>query len=181
MTIYFATSNPGKVQDAQNILETDIEQLDIDVVEPCIKDLEKIAAAKTERAVQNSQLLGCTVFADDSGLFIEQLDGFPGQHTAFFDRTVGKEQLLNLVEPGAHAEFRAAIGVYDPETGDITTFTGSCEGTIVEPRGDGGFGYDPMFLPADHEKTFAEDTEYKHQVSHRKEALKQLKAWLEER
>lgn len=185
MELYFATSNAGKVDDAQEILsdaDITVKQIQVEMVEPCVDDLERIAAAKTEQAVENSQLLGSYIMADDSGLFVDELDGFPGINTAFFDDTVGREKLLRLVDADEPAAaFHAAIGVYDPKTGDITTFTGSVEGTLVQPRGDGGFGYDPMFLPDGHDKTFAEDTAYKHQVSHRREALKQVRDWLQDR
>lgn len=182
MEIYFATSNSGKVDDAQEILgDTDItvKQLDVEMVEPCLETLAQIATAKVEQAVEHSQLFGSYVMADDSGLFVESLNGFPGPHTAFFDRTAGKEKLLNLLGDNRAAAFQAAIALYDPDTGDVETFTGRVEGTIVEPRGDGGFGYDPMFVPDGHDKTFAEDTDHKHGVSHRNEALKKLRDWLQ--
>ncbi|MFB6374781.1 MAG: non-canonical purine NTP pyrophosphatase, partial [Bradymonadaceae bacterium] len=79
------------------------------------------------------------------------------------------------------ARFRAAVALHDPETGDIEVFTGEVEGELVEPRGGDGFGYDPMFLPDGREKTFAEDIAYKHQVSHRKEALEKVHDWLRNR
>ncbi len=183
MELYFATSNSGKVADAQAILGdtgVTVKQLDVAMVEPCLNDIEPIAIAKVEQAVENSQLLGSYVIADDSGLFVDELNGFPGANTAFFDRKVGKEKLLNLVEPGATAAFQAAMALYDPNTGDITTFTGRVDGKLAEPRGNDGFGYDPMFVPDGHDKTFAEDTDYKHTVSHRNEALQQLKDWLQE-
>lgn len=183
MELYFATSNSGKVEDAQEILDdanVTVKQVQVEMVEPCLDDLEKIAAAKVEQAVENSQLLGSYIMADDSGLFVDALNGFPGANTAFFDRKVGKEKLLRLLDDDSSSSFRAAIGLYDPETGSIETFTGEVTGELVEPRGDGGFGYDPMFLPDGHDKTFAEDTDYKHTVSHRQQALEKLKAWIQE-
>lgn len=184
MELYFATSNAGKVEDAQEILhdvDVTMKQLEVEMVEPCIDSLEKIAAAKVEQAVENSQLLGSFIMADDSGLFVDELDGFPGINTAFFDDKVGRENLLKLAEPGSAASFRAAIAVFDPKTGDIETFTGRVDGTLCEPRGDDGFGYDPMFVPDGRDKTFAEDEEYKHEVSHRKKALEGLKEWVAEK
>ncbi|MFB6166729.1 MAG: non-canonical purine NTP pyrophosphatase, partial [Candidatus Nanohaloarchaea archaeon] len=62
----------------------------------------------------------------------------------------------------------------DPETGEVEVFTGKVEGELVEPRGDGGFGYDPLFLPDGHDETFAEDPGYKRGVSHRREAIRKL-------
>ncbi len=186
MELYFATGNSGKVKDAQTILDdTDVtvKQLDVNLVELQEASLEEIVTYKVEQAVERSQLLGTYIMADDSGLFVDALNGFPGILSSPFDTKVGKEKLLDLLddEDDRTAEFRAAIALYDPITETVKTFTGSVKGTIVEPRGDDGFGYDPMFVPDGHNKTFAEDMEYKHQVSHRNAALQQLKQWLETR
>lgn len=184
MELYFATGNAGKVEDARNILkDTDVtvKQLDVDVLELQDASLEEIVRYKVKQAVEQSQLLGTHVMADDSGLFVDALNGFPGILSSPFDAKVGKEKLLDLLadEDDMSAEFRAVIAVYDPDTEEIRTFTGCVTGTIVEPRGSDGFGYDPMFLPDGHDRTFAEDTDYKYQVSHRKEALDGLQQWIE--
>lgn len=183
MRLYFATSNPGKVDDVRTLLTgTDIavEQLDVEMTEPSVDDLETIARAKVKQAWEATQNNDAFIMADDSGLFVDVLNGFPGPQTAFFDEKVGKEKLLNLFDEDdpRDAAFRTAIACYDPESRDVRTFTGACRGTIVPPRGEGGFGYDPMFLPDGHEKTFAEDMDHKQQVSHRKEAMAQLREWL---
>ncbi|MDY6766436.1 MAG: non-canonical purine NTP pyrophosphatase [Candidatus Nanohaloarchaea archaeon] len=184
MELHFATGNAGKVADAEEILadvDVDVVQLDVDVMEPQAASLEDVARFKLEQALEQSQLYGAYVMADDSGLFVEELDGFPGVLSSPFDAHVGRERLLDLVAPGASASFRAAIAVHVPESNDIDVFTGSCRGELVEPRGDDGFGYDPLFVPDGHDKTFAEDVEYKHEVSHRREALDGLRQWLSDR
>lgn len=182
MEIYFATSNSGKVDDVEAILpDASVERLDVDVMEPQEIPLEEVARFKLEQALEQSQLFGSYVMADDAGLFVDALDGFPGILSSPFESKVGREKLLDLVEEDEKgAEFRAAVALHDPESGEIEVFTGKCRGEIVEPRGDSGFGYDPMFLPEGHDKTFAEDVDYKHQVSHRKEALDKLRERLEE-
>lgn len=180
MKIYFATGNSGKVEHAQNILsECEVEQLDVETVEPSIDSIEDIALSKVEQAVEKSDVEeNAFLIADDSGLFIEELNGFPGPQTAFFDRKVGKERILDLVDEGAKAKFRTVIALYVPD-GENKVFTGSAEGEIVEPSGDGGFGYDPLFLPEGNEKTWAEDPGFKDENSHRQEALEQLRDFLE--
>ncbi|MFB6166875.1 MAG: non-canonical purine NTP pyrophosphatase, partial [Candidatus Nanohaloarchaea archaeon] len=130
MELYFATGNEGKVEDAREILEQPVEQVEVEVVEPCLDSIEEIARAKVEQAVEKSQLHGAHLMADDSGLFVDDLDGFPGRNTSFFDRKVGKEALLDLVEEGADAEFRAAVALRDPETGEVEVFTGKVEGEL---------------------------------------------------
>lgn len=118
--------------------------------------------------------------ADDSGLFIDSLNGFPGPQTHFFDRKVGKENILKLVDDDASAEFRSAVALYNPQTDEIKVFTGKASGELVEPRGEDGFGYDPLFLPEGNDKTWGEDPSYKNKVSHRKEALEELREYIQE-
>ncbi|MFB6158644.1 MAG: non-canonical purine NTP pyrophosphatase, partial [Candidatus Nanohalobium sp.] len=135
--------------------------------------------SKVEQAVEKSDIEDdAFLIADDSGLFIEELNGFPGPQTSFFDRKVGKEKILDLVDEGAKAEFRAAIALHVPD-GENEVFVGSAEGEIVEPRGDGGFGYDPLFLPEGNDETWGEDPEYKDETSHRQKALEKLKEFLD--
>lgn len=179
MTIYFATGNSGKVKHAQNILpDQEMRQLDIETVEPSVDSIEQIALSKVEQAKEELALSEDDILiADDSGLFIEELNGFPGPQTHFFDRKVGKEKILDLVSPGSNAEFRAAIAVYRPD-GENKVFTGKAKGTIVEPRGDGGFGYDPLFLPKNHDKTWGEHPEYKDRTSHREKAISKLERYV---
>jgi XTP/dITP diphosphohydrolase len=179
MKIYFATGNSGKVQHAQNILsDHEVRQLDIETVEPSVDSIKQIALSKVEQATEKSDLKdGELLIADDSGLFIEELNGFPGPQTHFFDRKVGKEKILDLVNPGSNAEFRAAVALYRPDA-ENRVFTGKAEGAIVEPRGDGGFGYDPIFLPDGNDETWAEDPGYKDRNSHREKALSKLENYL---
>ncbi|MFB6100809.1 MAG: non-canonical purine NTP pyrophosphatase, partial [Candidatus Nanohalobium sp.] len=91
---------------------------------------------------------------------------------------VGKEKILDLVDEGAKAEFRAVIALHVPDS-ENEVFVGSADGAIVEPRGDGGFGYDPLFLPDGNDETWGQDPEFKDENSHREEALEKLKDFLE--
>lgn len=183
MKLYFATGNTGKVEDVQAILQDldiTVKQVSVDAIEPQEASLEEIVTYKVQQAVEQSDVDGL-VMADDSGLFLPALNGFPGILSSPFEAQVGKEKLLRLLDDDRRAAFRAAVAVHDPKTDEIALFNGSVDGELVEPRGEHGFGYDPMFQPKGHDKTFAEDVEYKHQVSHRREVLDQLRTWLEER
>lgn len=183
MKIFFATGNSGKAKHASEILgeKFEVEQLDIETVEYQSKSIEEIARSKIEQAVEKSDVdTGVFLMADDSGLFVNSLNGFPGPLSSPFDSMVGKERLLDLVDEGAEAEFRSAIALYNPQSNEIEIFTGKAKGEIVEPEGDGGFGYDPLFLPEGNDKTWGEDPEYKNEVSHRKEALEKLREYLRE-
>lgn len=179
MKIYFATGNSEKVEHARNILsDCDIEQLDVETVEPQSGSIEEIALSKVEQAVEKSNVEeDVFLIADDSGLFLDELNGFPGPLSSPFDSMVGKERLLDLVDVGADAKFRAAIALQVPD-GENEVFVGSAEGEIVEPRGDEGFGYDPLFLPEGNDKTWGQDPSFKDENSHREEALLKLKDFL---
>lgn len=179
MKIYFATGNSGKVEHADNILDRDVEQLDIETIEPSVDSIEDIALSKIDQAVEKTDVEDTFLIADDSGLFINELNGFPGPQTHFFDRKVGKEKILDLVEEGTKAEFRAAIALHVPD-GKNKVFTGKVSGEIVEPRGNGGFGYDPVFVPEGSDKTWGEDPSQKDEESHREQALKQLESYIDE-
>ncbi len=181
MKIYFATGNSGKVEHLQNILTGfEVVQLDVDTVEPQSESLEEIVTAKIEQAVEKVDTVeDGFLIADDSGLFLDSLNGFPGAYSAPFDKMVGKEKLLDLIDGDNSAEFRAAIGLYD-DNGEVEVFKGTIEGEIVEPRGDGGFGYDPMFLPDGSEETWGEDPGQKDENSHRQKAVEKLVEFLEQ-
>jgi len=183
MKLYFATGNSGKARHASEILgkRFEVNQLDIETVEYQSMTIEEIAESKVKQAFEKSgKNQDSFLIADDSGLFVDSLNGFPGPLSAPFDSMVGKERLLDLVDEGARAEFRAAVALYNPQRDQIEVFTGSSEGEIVQPRGEDGFGYDPLFMPEGNDKTWGEDPEYKNQVSHRKEALEKLRKYIQE-
>ncbi|MFP4218449.1 MAG: non-canonical purine NTP pyrophosphatase, partial [Salinarchaeum sp.] len=125
--------------------------------------------------------------------FIDAFDGFPGPYSAYVENTIGIDRVAELAErSGADtAAFRCVVAyateasVTPPTEGtlhrsgsrSIVTFEGRVSGRIVAPRGDGGFGYDPIF---EHDgRTLAErSTEEKNDISHRGRALAKLAAWL---
>src|SRR5690606_17610589 len=124
-------------------------------------------------------------FADDSGICVRALQGAPGVHSAYFGghpRTdaANNNRLLKELEgqPDRSAFYKAAICMI--WEGENYFFEGICEGTIASaPRGTGGFGYDPLFIPEGQEQTFGElSPEFKNQISHRAKALKQMAAFL---
>ena len=142
----------------------------------------------------------CFVLADDSGLEVDALHGEPGVHSARFaamdvarsrnspdaDNNAKLLHLLRDVPTEKRtARFRCVIALVEVNLQSAVRnphlFEGTCEGRIgFEPRGNGGFGYDPLFTPAGYERTFAElGEEVKNQLSHRARALAQAKAWLE--
>ncbi len=114
------------------------------------------------------------VIVDDSGLFVDALNGFPGPYSSYAYKTIGLRGLLRLLEDSMNrrACFKTALAVVDPPLEDV--YWGEICGTIAEqPRGSHGFGFDPLFIPEGSYKTFAEmDTREKNRYSHRARAFK---------
>ena len=174
--IQFVTSNEGKVREAREYLPETVRQVNYDYTEIQSDDLETIVergALEAYREIEGDE----PVLVDDTGLFVEALDGFPGPYSAYVDDTLGIERVQRLVEQEENhrAAFRTVLGYYDGET--VKTFEGSLRGRVVPPRGDSGFGYDPIF---EHDgATLAErSTAEKNAISHRARALATFADWL---
>jgi XTP/dITP diphosphohydrolase len=183
MTIRFVTGNEGKVAEAREYLEgvgEVVEQVAFDYTEIQSDSLAEVAA---HGAREVCEAVGGPVIVEDSGLFVDALDGFPGPYSAYVEHTVGVERVWRLVEPEAdhRARFRSLVAYADAggEGGPprVETFEGAVRGRIVAPRGEGGFGYDPIFEHDD--TTLAEmSTAEKNAISHRGRALATFVDWL---
>ena len=137
-----------------------------------------------------ADLSGLPALADDSGLCVEALDGRPGIFSARWAteaqdfgvamQRVQDELLAKGPDMSRAAHFICALAVAWPEDGQCESFEGRVDGTLVwPPRGDKGFGYDPMFQPIGHDLTFGEmDPSAKHGMSHRADAFRKLVAAL---
>jgi len=178
--LYFVTSNEGKMKEAEMILDIPIKLFKADLEEIQSLDLEEIVREKAKRAFE---LVGKPLFVDDVGVYIEAWNGFPGPFVKYLVEAVGTGGIARMVkdETNRKAIVRAAIGFHDGEK--ITTFIGEVKGTLAErPRGDRGWGWDPMFIPVGSEKTYAELTpEEKNSVSHRRIVLENFKKHLKQK
>ncbi|WP_010479481.1 XTP/dITP diphosphatase [Thermococcus zilligii] len=181
MRLAFITSNPGKVMEAREYLEPlgiEVYQVKIGYPEIQADTLEEVAEYGARWIAERFKE---PFFLDDSGLFIEALNGFPGVYSAYVYRTIGIKGILKLMEGlnDRRAYFKSVIAYWD---GELHTFEGRVDGEITtEPLGSGGFGFDPIFRPEGFEKTFAEmTTEEKNRISHRGRALKAFATWLKE-
>jgi XTP/dITP diphosphohydrolase len=188
--LILGTGNPGKVDELRALLsDLPIEIIpghtldDPPVVE---EDADTLAGNAEKKAQAFHTLTELPALADDTGLEVAALDGRPGVHTARFagsDATPddNKQKLLRVLDgvDDRRARFRTVVALVGPD-GPTHTFEGICKGTITtEPRGDGGFGYDPIFLPENHDQTFAEmPPEDKNEISHRRKALDALRQFL---
>jgi XTP/dITP diphosphohydrolase len=184
--LVLATNNPGKVREIQAMLGARFEvvpqsSLAISEAEEPHHTFIENALAKARHASRAARL---PALADDSGLCVDALNGAPGIYSARWagpqrDFDFAMERLrLGLIEEGTldtKAHFIAGLALAWPD-GHIEYFEGRVDGTLVwPPRGEKGFGYDPMFVPQGHEETFGEmEPERKHGLSHRADAFRQL-------
>ncbi|AFZ73549.1 RdgB/HAM1 family non-canonical purine NTP pyrophosphatase [Natronobacterium gregoryi] len=177
MLVRFVTGNEGKAREAQEYLDgiTAVERVEYDYTEIQSDSLEEIA---TRGARESFEELSGTepVLVGDTGMFVDTLGGFPGPYSAYVEDTVGVERLWRLAseEDDHRARFRTVLGYADADRTE--TFEGELVGTLVPPRGDGGFGYDPIFEY--NGQTLAEmDVEEKNAISHRGRALATFADW----
>jgi len=178
--LYFITSNKGKVKEAKeklNHLDIEIIQLELDYPEIQASDLKEIALYGLDFC---SEKFKSPFFLEDSGLFIEELNSFPGPYSRYVHETIGNDGILKLLLglSNRNAYFKSVIGLYN--NGPII-FEGVSRGKISnEIIGKSGFGYDPIFMPENSEKTFGEmSTEEKNSYSHRGKALDNMVKYLE--
>ncbi len=189
MTLYCATSNPGKLREFQLAAERLAgSDLRVEIV-PGLAALEApeetgatFADNAALKAIYYSQHAPGPVFADDSGLAVDALDDAPGVYSARYagpNATDGENNKLVLermfAEENRTARFVCVIALADRGR-LVETFTGTVEGELLEaPRGTGGFGYDPLFFYPPFGCTLAEATaEQKLAISHRGQALTAL-------
>lgn len=188
MKLIFATNNQHKVDEIRSVVGNNLDiitlkeaGIDIDIPEP-YNTLEENATGKSKVIFE---MTGISCFSEDTGLEVTALGGEPGVKSAryagdnrSFDANIEK-LLSNLAgKDDRSARFRTVISLLID--GRETQFEGICNGQIIEEkRGLQGFGYDPVFIPADSVKTFAEmDINEKNQYSHRKKATQKLVAFL---
>ena len=184
--IVFATNNAHKLEEVAAILGDNYEVLSLRDI-GCDADIPETADSFAGNALQKAQYVkehyGYDCFADDSGLEVDVLDGAPGVFSARYSgggSEANMDKLLhNLTGKSERsAQFRTVIALLIGEEDHL--FEGIVRGTIIEERrGEGGFGYDPIFVPEGYDLTFAElGSEVKNCISHRAKAVKQLAEYL---
>ena len=140
------------------------------------------------KAIVAAEATGGRTIGDDSGIEADALGGAPGIYSRRYagESATDEENLAKLVREapaGSGLVYVCALAFVDPVSGEQVVFEGRCSGRMAQrPRGDGGFGYDPVFLPDDGPDglTMAElSDEQKHAISHRGHAVRELLAWLE--
>ncbi len=178
------TSNEGKAREFARALEGlpwRIERVDQEYEEVQADTLEEVAE-RSARSILASGSVEPPFVLEDAGLFVECLGGFPGVYSAYVFRTIGCEGVLRLLGEGDDrgARFESRIALCKEER-EVEVVGGTCVGSLsAEPTGSGGFGFDPIFIPRGHDRTFAEmDLVEKGSLSHRGRAVAALRARLE--
>jgi len=188
--VVLATGNKGKAKEFSKLLEgvfgNVISLSDIGSPPEVVEDGLTFRDNALKKARTIAQYSGKLTLADDSGLVVDALNGRPGVYSARYsgegatDKTNIEKLLAELGDnPDRKARFVCVLALVDPN-GEELVIEGFCEGVILDkPRGEGGFGYDPVFYLPDREKTMAEvDPEIKNRISHRAKACELLTQYL---
>lgn len=179
MKVFFSTKNKGKFMEAKEILkgfDIDVEQAPLDLLE-IQGTLEEVAMFKVMQAFH---YLKKPVFVEDTGFFINSLNGFPGPYAKHFIENLGKEKISALFS-GEEAYYKTIIAFTDGKR--VETFSGILKGRISEVVEDGeGFAYDFIFIPEGEDKTLSSlGLKFKNEHSSRRKALEKLAKALKER
>lgn len=176
-TIYFVTSNKGKVMEAKeklSVINIEVVQRNLGYPEIQADTLEEVARFGVEDVQKR---FNRSFILEDAGLFIDALNGFPGVYSSYVFRTIGCKGVLKLLEniDERKAVFRSVIAYKEPDKSPMF-FVGECRGRIfTKELGNHGFGFDPIFIPDGETKTFAQmDVKEKNRFSHRARSLEKL-------
>ena len=162
MTIWFMTTNQGKVEEAREYFSRYgilVNQFEFEALEPQADDLETVALSKIEQAIPHLPNPEDMLLVEDAGLFVDALNGFPGVYSSYVLKTLDVHGILKLMEHLKSddpiqdgnlrkAEFRAVSVLY--KDGQTIVSEGVCPGRIAHnPVMGDGFGFDPIFIPSD--------------------------------
>ena len=190
--LVIATHNPGKLREIAELIEP-LGIACVGAAELGLPEPEEIGNTFVDnadlKAREAADLSGLPALADDSGLCVDALHGAPGIFSArWAEDEQGNRDWMRAMgriwreveaagpDAGHDAHFACALAIAWPNDGQAENFEGRVDGTLTwPPRGDKGFGYDPIFVPAGHEETFGEmEPAQKHQMSHRADAFRKL-------
>lgn len=171
---YFITDNPAKLAEIKAIIPS-VKGLGYNLPEIQEVDAHKVVSAKLQAAFILQP--DGEFFVEDTSLYLQALNGLPGPLIKWFLKTIGVEGLhrITYVLGNPVATAKTIIG-YSKDKGDVQFFEGEIQGEIVAPRGENGFGWDAIFQPAGHTKTFAEmDLNEKNAFSMRRIATEKMR------
>ena len=172
--VSFVTSNVNKYEEAEKILAEfgiKLGHWQRDLIEIQDDSLRKIAVQKAQDAYNQIEE---PLIVEDDGLFIDSLSGFPGPFSSYVFKTIGNDGILKMIGDNRDAQFVSIIVFRDAHS--YTSFESKVAGTISKNIQGEGWGYDPIFVPENQTKTYAELAE-KNKLSHRYESLKKFANW----
>ena len=188
MKIVFATNNPNKLKEIQSLIPKEIEIISLKEI-GCNEDIPETGDTLKANAFQKAQYIkdnfNYDCFADDTGLEIDELNGDPGVYSARYagperNANANMNKILNELKgkKNRKAQFRTAIALI--LNGEEHLFEGKVEGYISKDKqGNEGFGYDPIFIPENNTRSFAQmSMQEKGAISHRGRAVKKLVTYL---
>ena len=178
-TIYFITSNKGKLQEAKEKLSTvDVEVIQKNLVYPeiqadTLEDVARFGVEYLQKKIRGSFIL------EDAGLFVDSLSGFPGVYSSYVFHTIGCKGILKLlkdIDAGRRKACFRSVFAYKESDEKPVFFLGECHGRIsTKMLGEHGFGFDSIFIPTGEMRTFAQmNVEEKNCFSHRGKSLEKL-------
>ena len=172
--LFFVSSNSHKYQEAKIILDSlgiNLGFLKSNLEEIQSNSLDTIAIVKARDAFSKFKK---PIIIEDDGLFIDSIDGFPGPYSSYVFKTIGNKGILNLLKQNRTAKFVSIITYCDKKI--LQSFDAKLDGSISKNIQGKGWGYDPIFIPNNSKKTFAE-LNNKNELSHRYKALKKFSKW----
>ena len=182
--VYFASSNENKFFEVQSLCEMENRERNENVrilfSSPAIKEIQsdsmtEVAEDKAKKAFGS---IKSPVIVEDDGLFIDELNGFPGVYSSFAFKTIGNKGILNLLANNEkrRAHFLSVFSFFDGNT--IETFCGETAGHITMEIFPSGWGFDPIFLPENEDLTYGEiSIQRKNEISHRSKAFRRFLKW----
>ncbi|MCB0419680.1 MAG: RdgB/HAM1 family non-canonical purine NTP pyrophosphatase [Bdellovibrionales bacterium] len=192
MDIWLATSNSGKVKEFQSLLmDIGANVHDVSEIEFYRSPIESGQTFEANALIKAKSLAvikrGFWVVADDSGLEVEGLNNLPGIHSARYAGDNASDamnvakllKMLKIRSTNRNAQFQCALVAISPQ-GEVYHFKGTLKGSItLAPQGQGGFGYDPIFVPENETQTLGQlPPSVKNKISHRAQAIKAFKEFL---
>lgn len=177
-SLTFITSNPEKAEQLRRHLDYELEHKKLDVHEIQSLDLEEVAIHKAQEAYK---LMGSPVLVEDTALTFKALGALPGPLIKWFLTSLGNEGLSKILNTYGDRSALAEVCFALCDESGVKVFKGETEGTVAkEPRGEKGFGWDPIFIPKGYGQTWGEmDAEEQKETSMRRTALKKLQVYLE--
>ncbi len=176
----FASSNINKYNEIYKLVSTKKYPIKVTFKKMELKEIQSdsLLEVAENKVLQAFKINQKEIFVEDDGLFIEALNDFPGVYSSYVNKTIGNIGILDLLgnKVNRNASFKSIIAFHDGNK--IESFTGEIKGKIPFELTDGGWGFDPIFVPENSDLTFGQmDLKTKNKISHRKVALDKFLKW----